>query len=132
MEIKKKKKKEKKHRLHTRCIVSRTAMLDWFSYILYIVLSLREGNCNSSPNNVTRIYVKINLIMSSTKNTTWRSLHGYNVIKTLHFGACVYLTENKLDGFNFSVISWFLRNPTYHRSMFIALVYVHPTHLFST
>ena len=43
----------------------------------------------------------------------------------------IYLTKKKFDGF-FSVISWFLRNPTYHRSIFIALVYVHHTHLFST
>ena len=40
--------------------------------------------------------------------------------------------KKKLDGFYFSVISWFLRNPTYNKSIFIALVYVHHTHLFST
>ena len=33
-----------------------------------IVLSLREWNCKSSRENVTRTYVKLNLIMSSTKN----------------------------------------------------------------
>ena len=44
----------------------------------------------------------------------------------------IYLTKKKLDGFYFSVISGFLRNPTYYRSIFIALVYVHHTHLFST
>ena len=52
--------------------VSRPAvMLDWFSYILYIVLSLREWNCKSSLKNVTRIYVKLNLITSSTKNSAF-------------------------------------------------------------
>ena len=32
----------KKYQLHTRCIASRTVMLDWFSYIHYIVFSSRE------------------------------------------------------------------------------------------
>ena len=49
-----------------------------------------------------------------------------------HRSTYIYLTTKKLDGFYFSVISWFLRNPTYHRLIFIALVYVHHTHLFST
>ena len=44
----------------------------------------------------------------------------------------IYLTKKKLDGFSFSVISCFLRNPTFHRSIFICLVYVRHTHLFST
>ena len=35
------------------------------------------------------------------------------------------LSKKKLAGFYFSVISWFLGNSTYHRSMFIALVYAH-------
>ena len=51
--------------------------------------------------------------------------------KTLFRFTFIYLTKNKLDGFNFSVLSWFLRNPTYHKPIFIALVYVHQKHLFS-
>ena len=39
----------------------------------------------------------------------------------------VYLTKKKLDGFYSSVISLVLRNPTYYRYLFIALM-----HLFST
>ena len=47
--------------------------------------------------------------------------------------AKIHLSDSKkLDGFYFSVISLFLRNATYHRSIFIALVYVHHKHLFST
>ena len=58
-----------------------------------------------------------------------------NIFLKNYANICVtdtYLTKKKFDGFIFSVISWFLRNPTYHRSIFIALVYVHHTHLFST
>ena len=44
----------------------------------------------------------------------------------------IFFTKKELDGFYFSVISCFLRNPTYHRSIFIALVYVRHTHLFYT
>ena len=40
--------------------------------------------------------------------------------------------KKKLDGFYFSAISCFLRNPTFHISIFITLVYVRHTHLFST
>ena len=44
----------------------------------------------------------------------------------------IYLTKKKkLGGFYFSVISWFLRKPTYHKSIFIALAYVYQTHLFT-
>ena len=44
----------------------------------------------------------------------------------------IFFTKKELDGFYFSVISCFLRDPTYHRSIFIALVYVRHTHLFCT
>ena len=40
--------------------------------------------------------------------------------------------KKKLDVFYFPVISLFLRNPTFYGSIFIALVYMHHTHLFST
>ena len=40
--------------------------------------------------------------------------------------------KGNLTGFNFFIISWFLSNPTYHISIFVALVYVHHTHIFST
>ena len=40
--------------------------------------------------------------------------------------------KRNLTFFSFSVISWFLRNPTYLRSIFIVLVYVHYMHLFFT
>ena len=60
-------------------------------------------------------------------------------ILVMHLLVDIYLTKKKkkkkkkkLDGFYFSVISWFLRNPTYRRSIFSARVYVHHTHLFST
>ena len=45
----------------------------------------------------------------------------------------IYLTKKqKLDGFYFCAITWFLINPTYHGSIFIAIAYVHHTHVFST
>ena len=48
----------------------------------------------------------------------------------------IYLTKKKPEGFYFSVISWYLRSPTYHTYLLLLLyycsVYVHHTHLFST
>ena len=44
----------------------------------------------------------------------------------------IYLTKKKLDWFYFSVISWILGNPTYHRSILIVLVHARHTPLFST
>ena len=49
----------------------------------------------------------------------------------IYFGD-IYLIKKKLDEFYFSVISWVTRNPTCYISIFITLVYVHHTHLFST
>ena len=55
-----------------------------------------------------------------------------NTPVNLYPKSLIYLQKKKLDGFYFSVISWYLRSPTYHTKLFIALVYVHHTHLFST
>ena len=47
----------------------------------------------------------------------------------IFFKRIILNKKKKLDGFYFSVISWYLRS---HTLLFIALIYVHHTHLYST
>ena len=89
--------------------------------------------------NITLITILLLLLYSHSHNDVPHELCGtypwsrYEALRKEfhHEIIIIIITVNTITS-DISVIFWFLRNPTYHRSIFIVFVYVYHTYLFST